>query len=112
MALVTTLERWRSGTLLIMGRYDGRWQLCGLALLQPSITNFSFHVKKKKVYKVAQAPLLILQSEQPQDSRPALPAPSWQMSEEACLGRGKGGPGGGVGPQSMKSGQCTPSHAP
>ena len=111
MALVTTLERPRSGTLLIMGRYDGRWQLCGLALLQPSITNFPFHVKKK-VYKVAQAPLLILQSEQPQDSRPALPAPSWQMSEEACLGREKGGPGGGVGPQSMKSEQCIASHAP
>ena len=64
----------------------------GLALLQPSITNFPFHVKKK-VYKVAQAPLLILQSEQPQDSRPALPAPSWQMSEEACVGRGEGGLG-------------------
>lgn len=67
---------------------------------------------KKKVYKVAQAPLLILQSEQPQDSRPALPAPSWQMSEEACLGSGEGGPGGGVGPQSMKSGQCREGSAP
>lgn len=68
----------------------------GLALLQPSITNFPFHVKKK-VYKVAQALLLILQSEQPQDSRPALPAPSWQMSEEACVGRGEGGLGVGWG---------------
>lgn len=113
VALVTTLER-QPGVELSstgMGRYDGRWQLRGLALLQPSITNFPFHVKKKG-----------LQSCPGTTANPSERAGSRQQASPACpvladvrgglLGKGRGWAGGGAGPQSMKRGRCREGSAP
>ena len=68
----------------------------GLALLQPSITNFPFHVKK---IGLQSCPGTTANTSERAASREqaALTAPSWQMSEEACVGRGEGGLGVGWG---------------